>query len=174
MGSRGVMACHPVSRAVMTARFSQASRISALEPNGWAWVTAKPPSPSMRMWSPLVSLAGQLDGSPPDGVVAGGHDPAPWSGPGPGGMIREGTMTSAVERVVADDVDGHQVGPFLVADDPCFAGVAACADLGLAGVELVGGHPGAAQHVRRVSPTLVGRIHKMSGSLPARVCSRPS
>jgi len=33
-GIAGVMACQRVSRAVMTARFSQASRISALEPNG--------------------------------------------------------------------------------------------------------------------------------------------
>ena len=90
------MACQRTSRAVMTARFSQPSRISALEPNGWAWVTANPPSPSMRMWSPLVSWLVSLTPGRCDGVVAGGHDTGSLVRAGSGGMIREGMMTSAV------------------------------------------------------------------------------
>ena len=68
------MACHRVSRAVMTARFSQPRRMSALVPNGWAWVTAKPPSPSRVMWSPRVSWLVSLTHWLAHGVRAAGHD----------------------------------------------------------------------------------------------------
>ena len=86
-----------------------------------------------------------------------------WCWPGPVRGMREAMMTSAVERVVADDVEGHDVGPFLVADDPGFAGVAGRGDLGLVGVEVIGADPGAAQ-IQARSPTLVGRIHRSAGA----------
>src|SRR5206468_8516561 len=48
------------------------------------------------------------------------------------------------ERVVPHDVEGDQLGPFLVADHPGFAGVAGGSDLGLVGVEVIGADPGPA------------------------------
>ena len=42
------------------------------------------------------------------------------------------------------DVEGDELGPFLVADDAGFAGVAGGGDLGLVGVEVIGADPGAA------------------------------
>ncbi len=83
------MACHRVSRAVMTARFSQASRISAWVPKGWTEMTAKPPSPSMVMWSPRVSWLVSLTAGRQHGVRAAGHDTGtlawPAAGVRPGG-----------------------------------------------------------------------------------------
>ena len=48
------------------------------------------------------------------------------------------------ERVVPHDVEGDELGPFLVADDAGFAGVAGGGDLGPVGVEVIGADPGAA------------------------------
>ena len=165
------MACQRTSRAVMTARFSQPSRISALEPNGWAWVTANPPSPSMRMWSPRVSWLVSLTAGRRMGSWRAVMTPAPCPGRVRGDDPR-GDDDVGGQRVVADDVDGHQMGPFLVADDPGFAGVAARADLGLVGVEVIGADPGAAQHVRAF-PDL-GRADPQDQREPAGAGVQPS